>query len=81
MITKQKNRFLSQFCQKLIQISLNKNYTKLTFPQVKVKLGTQKITLWITKGIKTKTVRQAFEKPFYTKQKKTTTIKRIYLSQ
>ena len=40
------------------------------FPLVKVKLGTQKITLWITKGIKTKTVRQAFEKSFYTKQKK-----------
>ena len=40
------------------------------FPLVKVKLGTQKITLWTTKGKKTKTVRQAFEKSFYTKQKK-----------
>ena len=48
------------------KISLSNQF----FPQVKVKLGTQKITLWITKGIKTKTVRQAFEKSLYTKQKK-----------
>ena len=39
------------------------------FPLVKVKLGTRKITLWITKGIKTKTVRQAFENHYILNKK------------